>query len=163
MMRGVWCAACALCVLVACSEGEQEVVVPTSECATGLKWDAGDEGSPLMNPGEDCIACHKREGEGPDFTVAGTVFPGLMAADDCYGVEGATVIITGADGVEHRMTTNKAGNFFTEKAIKTPYTARVSYQGKERVMLTPQTSGACASCHGQTASAGAPGRIALPE
>ncbi len=160
-MRRVSCVLCVLMLAAACAEGEQEVVVPTSECATGLKWDAGDEESPLMNPGEDCIACHKRD-DGPSFTFAGTVFPGLQASDDCYGTEGVTVVIKGADGVEHRMTTNKAGNFFTEKAIKTPYTAKIIYQGKERAMLSPQTSGACASCHGETATAGAPGRIALP-
>ena len=115
-----------------------------------------------MHPGDDCIACHKRD-DGPSFSIAGTVFPGFEATTDCYGTQGVTVVITDADGGEHRMTTNKSGNFYTEKSIKKPYTAKIIYQGKERAMLTPQSDGSCASCHGETASAGAPGRIALPE
>ena len=34
--------------------------------------------------------------------------------------------------------------------------------GKERAMLTSQTTGDCNTCHAVTGTSGAPGRIALP-
>jgi hypothetical protein len=43
-----------------------------------------------------------------------------------------------------------------------PFTAKVTFQGREIVMTTPQTDGDCNSCHTETGANGAPGRIKLP-
>ena len=43
-----------------------------------------------------------------------------------------------------------------------PFTAKVTYQGRERAMTAPQTSGDCNGCHTQAGANGAPGRITLP-
>jgi mono/diheme cytochrome c family protein len=43
-----------------------------------------------------------------------------------------------------------------------PFTAKVTYKGRERAMAAVQTSGDCSSCHTQTGTNGAPGRITLP-
>ena len=123
-----------------------------------------------MHPGQACIDCHTRgvRGErGPRFTLAGTVFASGHEPNDCNGVngkaEGASVEITDANGRVTRINVNAAGNFYLEQVpLASPYTARVSYQGRTRSMVTPQTSGDCNSCHTQSGANGAPGRIALP-
>jgi hypothetical protein len=38
----------------------------------------------------------------------------------------------------------------------------VTYMGRERAMVTMQTSGDCNSCHTQNGANAAPGRIVLP-
>jgi len=60
------------------------------------------------------------------------------------------------------LTPNAAGNFTYTGALTTPYTAKVTYQGRERIMPAAQTSGDCNSCHTQNGTSGAPGRITLP-
>jgi len=47
-------------------------------------------------------------------------------------------------------------------AVAMPYTAKVKYNGLERVMVASQTTGDCNSCHTQAGTKGAPGRILLP-
>jgi hypothetical protein len=140
--------------------GENTKAVPTSECSSGTKWVGGDEESPEMHPGMDCIGCHTSRGEGPRFSVAGTVYGGPNAGDDCFGVAGAVVRITGADGKVQELGTNAAGNFYTRTAFAAPYTAELVRGGVVVAkMQTPQTTGACNACH--TAS-GSPGRIQVP-
>jgi len=134
-------------------------------CSTESGWDGDDEGSELMHPGGNCIGCHAEEAEGPRFVVAGTVMNDLRDDTDCNGVAGVTVEITGADGQVVTLTTNAAGNFFLRESqgtVAMPYTAKLSYQGRERVMNTPQPSGACAACHSAKGADGAPGRVLVP-
>ena len=117
-----------------------------------------------MNPGMACISCHK-SGEGPNFSIAGTVYPTGHEPDRCnsaIGTAGASVVIIGADGKMTTLTPNAVGNFSSNTAIKTPYQAKVTYQGRERLMMTPQSSGDCNSCHTQNGSMSAPGRITVP-
>lgn len=142
--------------------GEDVADVAASECASTKKWVGGDEGATIMHPGEDCIACHAREGEGPGFKIAGTVYGAANQANNCFGIQGATIEITGADGKVFNLAANEAGNFYTKESVATPYTARVLFNGKESKMQTPQSSGACNSCHTQGGSDGAPGRVLSP-
>jgi mono/diheme cytochrome c family protein len=121
-----------------------------------------EDESPLMMPGGDCIGCHA-QGEGPRFILAGTVMGGLKDDTNCGGIAGATVVITGADGRTLTMTTNAAGNFFSQVGVVMPYTAKVSFQGKERSMVTPRSDGNCMSCHTAEGLNGAPGRIVAPQ
>ncbi|MET0790386.1 MAG: hypothetical protein ABW061_02605, partial [Polyangiaceae bacterium] len=133
-------------------------------CTSMTTWNNGNRGSASMNPGMACITCHKG-GEGPTFSIAGTVYPTGHEPDRCnssIGTAGARVVIIGADGKMTTLTPNGAGNFSTNAAIKTPYQAKVTYQGRERLMTTPQSSGDCNSCHTQNGSMMAPGRITVP-
>lgn len=138
--------------------------VGTDVCASGEQWTGGNQESPLMNPGQDCITCHA-SGEGPSLVAAGTVYAALHEADDCYGQSGVTVELTGANGQKLTTTTNASGNFYFNargSSLVMPFTAKVIANGVERVMVTPQSSGNCASCHSATGDNGAAGRITVP-
>jgi mono/diheme cytochrome c family protein len=118
-----------------------------------------------MHPGSDCIDCHTREGEGPRYLLAGTVYETLDAADDCFGLAGVTVEITDDAGMTWSLTTNDAGNFWIEPdegPVTFPYRAKVIADGMEIVMATPQSEGACATCHTRTGANAAAGRIIGP-
>lgn len=131
-------------------------------CTSGRTW-SGEEG-PGMDPGRACISCHQAEREGPRFTIAGTVYPTGHEPNNCYGSSGSDILIeiTGANGAKQMLRPNGSGNFYSSTTISTPYTAKVIANGSERAMATPQTIGDCNSCHTQTGTMNAPGRIVLP-
>ena len=142
-----------------------ELTVSSAACASGLRWNGGNEEHPEMNPGENCIQCHNKQ-DGPAFAIAGTVFADYAEANDCYGTSGVTIEITGADNVVHTMKSNSAGNFYWNKnggKIALPYKAAVIKNGKRSEMDTPQEDGSCNSCHTKDGIAGAPGRIVAPQ
>lgn len=135
-------------------------------CSSGDAWTGGNEESPLMNPGQDCIACHKAEQEGPQFQIAGTVMGATNDDDNCNGLSGVTVELTGSDGKVVTFKTNAAGNFFSDEhgavEVATPYTARViSATGAVATMGAAQTVGSCNSCHTATGANGTAGRITI--
>ena len=151
-------AACIVALLAAC--GEQLVEdVPTDVCASGKRWVGELTASDEMFPGYDCVGCH-RALDGPQLMAAGTVY-GLPDADGsrtvqdfCFGVEGAQVTITTADGEVLQTRTNRAGNFYFESKdidIALPYqtTLRFWNEGKsvEIDMFTQPYYGGCARCH----------------
>jgi hypothetical protein len=163
-------AAAAVCLAAAgtawAEEGEDSgpTKVPTSACISGLKWTAGNEGSAEMHPGMSCIDCHAKAG-GPKFIVAGTVYRQLNEPGNCYGVEGAVVQLTDAKGKVLKLKTNRAGNFALAargNTIAFPFTAKVLFEGREKPMGTPQSSGNCLTCHTVQGVNGAPGRIIAP-
>jgi hypothetical protein len=130
-------------------------------CSTN-KASLADEG-PLMEPGGDCIGCHSKSDEGPAYSLAGTVMAATDDDDRCVGVGGLTVEITDANGAVLELTTNAVGNFFWSEPVAMPYEARVvGPNGSSRAMATPQSSGACGSCHTASGDKGAPGRILPP-
>lgn len=131
-------------------------------CSTGSAWEGGDEESPQMHPGGDCIGCHASNGEGPKYAIAGTVMAAADDDTDCNGVESVTVEITGADGVIIELPTNAAGNFFSKGGVATPFTAKVKKGSAVRAMSAAQTDGNCATCHTAEGTNGAPGRIQAP-
>ncbi len=133
-------------------------------CTSKTLWTQGTRGSASMQPGVACINCHS-SGEGPRFALAGTVYPTAHEPDQCDGASGVTgvaIVITGADGKTVTLTPNAAGNFSSSAAVTTPYQAKVTYMGRERLMVAAQTSGDCNSCHTQSGANAAPGRILLP-
>lgn len=154
-------AAGALTAAAGCGQGNASPAV----CSTNSEWTQGDQESPLMHPGGTCIECHTSNGEGPKFILAGTVMAATNDDTDCNGVTGATVEIKGADGKVITLTTNAAGNFYSESmaGLSTPYTAKIIQGGKERAMTASQTVGDCNTCHTAAGNNGAPGRILLPE
>jgi cytochrome c553 len=137
-------------------------------CTSGQSGSGG--GSPFMLPGQPCIACHQTTGgEAPIYRFMGTVYPTAHEPDNCIGAgsvqySGVQVIVTDAQGKTFTMTPNLTGNFLGPNSGSPvmPYTAKVTYQGRERVMSTPQTSGDCNSCHTEQGNSNAPGRIMLP-
>jgi hypothetical protein len=136
-------------------------------CSTDTVWTDGDYGSALMHPGSDCIGCHaQRTGtKAPKLVIAGTVMNDFKDETDCVGVKGVTVEITDASGQIREFTTNAAGNFMLqnpETPFVMPFTAKVIHDGKERAMKSPQSNGACATCHTAEGANGAPGRIVVP-
>ncbi|MFO0633067.1 MAG: hypothetical protein U0168_09480 [Nannocystaceae bacterium] len=144
---------------LACDTGDGGVA--DRSCASGERWGGGNQGSVLMNPGRDCIGCHR--GEGPRFAVAGTVYDAADEADGCFGVADVAVHLVGADGKTVTLTSNDAGNFMRSSLdLAMPYTVRLEYEGRERVMTTPQTELDCASCHTAQGRNGAPGRVLAP-
>jgi mono/diheme cytochrome c family protein len=149
-------------LLTQACKGDETATVAATECASTVKWIGGDEGSEHMHPGADCVECHTRKGEGPKFAFAGTVFPDYKQADDCYGSDMVEITLTGADGKVLTLSSNEAGNFTSRDALALPYKASVTYQGRTRSMIAPQTNGACNSCHTQNGANDAPGRILLP-
>ncbi|MSQ82809.1 MAG: hypothetical protein EXR77_07815 [Myxococcales bacterium] len=159
----------ALPILASCAIGcvaTGNDTIADSACSAQLKWAGGDKGSAFMNPGMDCVDCHTRMGEGPKFVFAGTVFAKFSEADLCHGKSGIGVEISGADGKITKATTNDSGNFYLQGkagSIALPYTAKVTYGGKERKMVGPQANTNCNSCHTATGTSGAPGRIVVPE
>ncbi len=114
-----------------------------------------------MRPGEDCQSCHS------SFDVIGTVYSQFHEQNDCVGVSGVTIELTDANGQTHTYQSNSVGTFvhssgWFSSGIPTPYTAKITYNGKTRRMLTPQNSTDCASCHTPSGRNSAPGRIAIP-
>lgn len=129
-------------------------------CSSGATWTGRRNSS--MRPGEACIACHASD-EGPVYDAMGTVYPSVHEPDDCNGLAGTVVEVTGADGVVSRGTTTSGGNFMINAGnLVTPYRATVKRNGKSRAMLTPQTDGDCNACHTPIGLNGAPGRIVAP-
>lgn len=137
-------------------------VASDAACTSGAWWQGGDQESSQMHPGGDCISCHASEGEGPQFTIAGTVMGGLDDFEDCQGIGDVVVRITDADGVVTDLVSNAAGNFSFRGAIAFPYTATVLRGDVESPMATPQSEGNCMACHTAEGAGGAPGRIVAP-
>lgn len=133
-------------------------------CTSGTFWTTGE--SETMRPGEACVSCHATQRDAPTFAVAGTLYPTGHEPNDCNGAgpqTGAVVVITDAQGTEHRLNVNQAGNFILEGVtLALPYTAKVVIGAAERAMSGAQTSGDCNSCHTEQGASSAPGRIALP-
>jgi hypothetical protein len=132
-------------------------------CTSG-RIAAGSEG-PNMDPGQACIACHASN-EGPDFILAGTVYPTAHEPNNCVdavaSAAGATVVIVDAANRTYTLHVNAVGSFYSSTPITTPFRAKVVVGTSERVMSTAQTSGDCNGCHTQNGANSAPGRILLP-
>jgi hypothetical protein len=148
-----------------------------SVCASGITLPATGEpdgsmdGDGSMDPGMACLACHAT-GPGPRFALGGTVFATGHVPDLCEPTDAQSndlgvgqVVITDATGATYEIQLDGNGNFHYEEGatIPFPYRATVSYMGKDRPMLTAQTSGDCNACHTDAGLNGAPGRVALPE
>jgi len=146
------------------SVASADPLAAAATCTSGMTWTQGDHGSAAMNPGRACITCHSTM-NGPDLTIAGTLYPTGHEPDLCYGADGADgarIVITGADGQTITLMPVPSGNFHLRTRVATPFTAKVTYMGRERAMTVAQPSGHCNSCHTESGANGAPGRITLP-
>lgn len=146
------------------SDGAATPLGATGKCPSGVKWKGGHSQSPLMHPGFACITCHT-DNQGPPFTIAGTVFQGLHAVDDCNGKPDVTVELTGADGTLTTLVSNAAGNFMLpveQSQVVFPIHARVRIGTLVREMDGAVPHGDCNHCHTVDGWQGAPGRIVEP-
>lgn len=184
----IFLAICAVAVVIGCTavldgvenggtgSGDQPLTAKASSgtageaatvCSSQTRWPNTPDGSPVMNPGETCISCHKDEG-GPDFVVAGTVYPTLHEPNDCNGIDGeeepALVVVEDSFGRQLEAKVNRAGNFFLMGNVELsfPVRARVVVGGRERVMKRTVSTGNCNSCHTERGTFGSPGRIQAP-
>jgi hypothetical protein len=116
------------------------------------------------------VACHQRD-DGPNFRVGGTVYPTGHEPSRCNGsaAQGAVVTVTDSRGRTVTAQVNAAGNFYSSgRDLIPPFRAKVSFNGKERLMIGAVPVGDCNSCHTQngtttvTGGPKAPGRIVLP-
>lgn len=141
----------------------KSLAVVVSALALSACGGPSEQGSPTMNPGENCFSCHTASGQAREetFSAAGTVFAKL-SSKTTEGVSGATVTITDANGLAHTFTTNAAGNFYAKVNLPGPLKkAAIDYNGKHLEMSTTPT-GACNSCHTDPPLNGAPGRLYVP-
>ncbi len=113
---------------------------------------------PTMAPGDTCQSCHN------SFAIAGTVYPSAHEPTDCIGdgTGALSVVITDAAGNVQTLAVNAAGNFYSTKAVITPFHAKVVSKTAERDMTATQMSGDCNLCHSVMGANGAPGRIMEP-
>jgi hypothetical protein len=141
---------------------------PTT-CTSGSFWTLGNTKSTNMNPGLACKACHVTNSFFNDDQFMGTVFPTLHEQDLCNAEPPADVqveIIDKNGAVALTLTPDSpSGDFhsFFITSVQTPYTARVTNNGKTNEMTTPQTDGDCNGCHTEQGKSGAPGRIYWPQ
>ncbi|HVH44655.1 MAG TPA: hypothetical protein VM925_20015, partial [Labilithrix sp.] len=136
----------------------------TSVCTSGVTWSSTEKGS-KMNPGRTCITCHNNIAGEPFLQVAGTVYPTLHEPDKCYGVVGASVVLTDANGRKVTLKTGATGNFTLSTAaipLVFPLKVKVTNNGMERAMVASVPHGDCNACHTEAGKNGAPGRILLP-
>jgi hypothetical protein len=144
-------------LLIAC--GGTTESVPRDVCLSGTRWVGASYPDQEMSPGTDCLGCHA-ENDGPPLVAAGTVYATADNAsqieNDCFGLEGVTVELEGADGRLFTTTTNRAGNFYFDGYpidLVKPYIARLSYELPDGRVSSPQMIatepyyGGCARCH----------------
>lgn len=156
--------ACALVVALAGAAASACDPIHT-EAVDALGGEApGVRRGPLHRPGQPCITCHDGAiGDPNEFSVAGTIF---VNADSLTPAVGATVTLTNADGTQHALRTNQAGNFYaspSQLALAFPVRVKVSYQGTDVEMSsTIGRDGSCADCHTDPAGPGSAGHIYIP-
>jgi len=88
--------------------------------------------------GQSCRGCHS------EFSVAGTLY---STAAGGTAVSGATIIVTDANGVEHKLITASNGNFYTTTNIPKPIRATATKCPSVRTMNDAVSNGSCNACH----------------
>jgi hypothetical protein len=116
--------------------------------------------------GQPCLACHGGYGDGPEFSVAGTVF---VRPDGDTPAQNARVTISDAIGQKIELVSNCAGNFYVAREAFDPVfplraeVVCVERDGVERrnVMGTRiHREGGCAGCHARgEATESSPGQV----
>jgi len=147
--------------------------------ASGCQDIAGLDGSPGMNPGQNCLLCHVEGGSASfhAFSVSGTVYASPDANEDA-GVQGVEILVTDAKGTKLTLTSNGAGNFYTAEELVPPISVQAQWGQTRMAMVESPPSGqamhpparaACNACHtwpggngGDPNFINAPGRIFVP-
>jgi hypothetical protein len=117
-----------------------------------------------MLPGDNCMACHSANGQGPSFYAAGTVYD----PTGTVGVSGVVVTISDDLNNTRTATTQPSGNFEighsrTKPALTPPLHISLSKGGTVVPMQHPAVTGACNVCHnGAATQCNAPSRVHFP-
>jgi hypothetical protein len=123
----------------------------------GCNYVAGLDGSPGMNPGDNCLLCHVEGGSASfhAFSVAGTVYDSPDALPDA-GVQGVEILVTDAKGRKLTLVSNGAGNFYTAEDLVPPIQVQAQW-GPTRIAMNetppsgqaghPPARAACNLCH----------------
>jgi hypothetical protein len=152
-----------------CGDVAKDPYVAPVKCS-GELLPAVQEHDEEMSPGHVCNTCHaqvnaEEGGDAPLFLVSGTVFKTAHEPNDCGSSvgKGAEITITDSKGKVVVLEANETGNFiYEENDLVFPYTAKVTFEGRERAMALPQTNGSCNECHTEAGTEEAPGRVLLP-
>jgi hypothetical protein len=145
--------ACAgLLALAACDPGSlyDGPVVGPDGGVTLCTPEVAPNGDGHHNPGMACMTagCH-RNGTGPTFTVAGTLY------DQSRGglpVGGATVVVVDGNGRRIELPTAANGNFWTSEPLATPFLLKATQCPADNPMVSLSQDGDCnrSGCHGTT-------------
>ena len=150
--------------------GDDDVAVDAPLTATDAAGGGGDGAAVACEPasanlpngehnaGQACLTCHGPGGEGPRFTLGGTLF---TTAQGGTPIAGATILVTDAANVTTRLITASNGNFYTNAALALPLRVGASKCPDTRPMngaIATAQDGDCNGCH----QAATTGRIHLP-
>lgn len=119
-----------------------------------------DQG-PLMDPGQNCMACHHSGAEAKAWTVGGTVY-GAVDAEVNAGVSGVRVRVTDATGWTFSLRSNQSGNFYSAEPVTYPLTLCLERSGSSLCMQATDSGGSCNTCHTLPPSGEAAGRLYAP-
>jgi hypothetical protein len=143
-----------------------EAEVSAGKCLSGRRWTGGNMASPVMTPGQPCMAaqCHGTTAAKTPMTMGGTIYPlgGERDDNDCNGIDGTGVAVVVSDEMNveiARIQVNAAGNFYTNRMLPPSYKVKVAALGREAVMVASVTNGDCNFCHTAVDYMGAKGRI----
>ena len=105
------------------------------------------------NMGQNCLSCHYNGGPGETvFNLGGTVYDTTFLST----LPNATLrLYTGPNGsgdLKYTIEVDGNGNFYTTSAIdfSTPLYPAITGPSVSQFMSSSITTGACASCHGNT-------------
>lgn len=119
----------------------------------------------LMLPGENCLRCHSKGSpypRAPTWTAGGTVFARADATES-EGVSGAVIEITDKAGRKVILTTNSAGNFYTQEELQAPFRVAIEHNGRRAEMPIEAPAGSCNACHSHPdPTGGTKGFIRIP-
>jgi hypothetical protein len=120
---------------------------------------------PLHRAGQPCGVCHGPEGPAEsDFALSGTLYETPLALAP---VEKATIRVIDWTGLQHRTTSNAAGNFFVRRSEYDPIwplwvkVERADKTVEMRSGIFRETS--CGTCHADPATPSTAGHIFLAE
>jgi mono/diheme cytochrome c family protein len=118
----------------------------------------------MMRPGQNCIRCHKAGGEAASkpWTAGGTIFEDVRD-DVCSGVNGVDVVFLDEQFIEiGRVTSNDAGNFYTDMPLPPGFRVAVERGGRRITMPEAPAAGSCNACHSDNPVGNALGPIRAP-
>lgn len=75
------------------------------------------------NAGEDCLQCHRQGGEGPPWTIGGTVYADREGSAPAPGVSIHLIDATGRDLI---LVSQENGNFWSTDVLEFPVAAFAS-------------------------------------
>lgn len=99
------------------------------------------------NEGKNCLAsrCHS-QGKEHHFSLEGTIYRDVNGT---AGRTGAKIKVKDATGNTTILKSDRLGNFYSEKNLKSPFTISALYEGREVKMPIPASDGGCNAerCH----------------